>query len=116
MNVIAKTAVMREREFATQVLSPQHLNPNHARMGNGNVTMANAFEENGMTTVNVIAKIAVMSQIFKIASQQLSISILNSLKMIIFYITNRDIHFQLLVLFPCIFKKSFVEIIFSFQL
>ena len=79
-------------------------------MGNGNVTMANVFEENGMTTVNVIAKIAVMSQTFKIASQQLSISISNSLKIIIFYITNRDtlyfhIHFNYWF-FSHVFLKS----------
>ena len=52
MNVIAKMAVMREREFAI-----------HALMTNFNVTTANAFENFGMTTRNVIAKMAVMSQI-----------------------------------------------------
>ena len=62
MNVIAKTAAMREREFATQVLSPQHLNPDHARIGNLNVTTANAFENHGYRTMNVIAKTAVMRE------------------------------------------------------
>ena len=52
MNVIAKTVLMREREFAI-----------HALMTNGNVTTANAFESFVMTTKNVIAKMAVMSQI-----------------------------------------------------
>ena len=64
MNVIATTALMREREFAIQA---------HAQITNGNVTTANAFEEGGLMTVNVIARIAVMSQIDcqKIANQQL---------------------------------------------
>ena len=60
MNVIAKTAVMREREFATQVLSPQHLNPDHARTGIGNVTTVNVFRDHGSKTMNVIATTALM--------------------------------------------------------
>merc|ERR1712055_1171865 len=93
VNVIATTALMREREFVIQI-SANMGNGNVTAVGafqnlinamvieivqtvvmrrrdvpiqayawitNGNVTTANAFQKTGMTTGNVIAKIAVMS-------------------------------------------------------
>ena len=51
MNVIAKTALMREREFATQI---------SAKMGNGNVTAANAFKNLGNAMVIGIVQTIVM--------------------------------------------------------
>ena len=51
MNVIAKTALMREREFATQF---------SAKMGNGNVTAVNAFQNLGNAMVIGIVQTIVM--------------------------------------------------------
>ena len=50
---IVQTIVMRRRDVPIQA---------YARITNGDATMANAFVQCGMTTMNVIAKMAVMNQ------------------------------------------------------